>query len=220
MEPTGELDADNVAARERLADAIRALNHALVGHLAPTGSVIAAADRVEQLVDELRHGPRRVRETSRMAQRYLEPLPADGELLLTSPERPFAGRANPYGIPLEVCYRAPGVQTELVLGAAYEGAPGRSHGGVVAAIFDDLTGFVLSTLGVMAYTGRLTVHYHAGVPLDVPVVFRARLASRDGRKLFVEAEGSDGTTQLATAEALFIQIPSERLGLPAGLRTG
>ena len=41
MEPTGELDADNVAARERLADAIRALNHALVGHLAPTGSVMS-----------------------------------------------------------------------------------------------------------------------------------------------------------------------------------
>lgn len=221
VDPSAELDAENVAARERLADAIRALNHALVGHLAPTGSVLAAAEQVEHLVDVLRHGPRRVRDTSRLAGRYLEPLPADGDVLLTSPERPFAGRANPYGIPLEVWYRAPWVETELVLGAAYEGAPGRSHGGVVAAIFDDLTGFVLSTVGVMAYTGRLTVHYRAGVPLDVPVLFRARLAQREGRKLFVEAEGRAGDEQvLAAAEALFIQIPSERLGLPPGLRTG
>ena len=140
--------------------------------------------------------------------------------MLTSPERPFAGRANPYGIPLEVWYRAPWVETELVLGAAYEGAPGRSHGGVVAAIFDDLTGFCLSTLGVMAYTGRLTIDYLAGVPLDVPVVFRARVSQRAGRKITVEAEGRHGDELLARAEALFIQIPSERLGLAPGLRTG
>ncbi|MEZ5234804.1 MAG: PaaI family thioesterase [Acidimicrobiia bacterium] len=219
MEPNAELDPENVAARERLADAIRALNHALVGHLAPTETVSAAAGEVEALVDRLRHGPRRVRDLSRMADRYLEPLPHDGDLLLTSPERPFAGPANPYGIPLEVWYRAPWVETELVLGAAYEGAPGRSHGGVVAAIFDDLTGFCLSTLGVMAYTGRLTVDYLAGVPLDVPVTFRARVESRSGRKIVVKAEGTHGEARLAEAEALFIQIPSERLGLPAGLRT-
>jgi acyl-coenzyme A thioesterase PaaI-like protein len=213
-------DPENLATRGRLANAMRALNHTFVRHLASTADIAAAAEQLEQLQARLRQGPPRMPATSTGANRYIEPLPADGDLLPTSPERAIAGGANPYGLPLEVWYRAPWVETELTLGAAHEGANSLAHGGVVACIFDDVTGRVQSTIGIMAVTGRLTINYLAGVPLDTPLVFRARLARRDGRKLFVEADAHHHGQLLATAESVWIQIPSERLGLPAGLRAG
>ena len=69
------------------------------------------------------------------------------------------------------------------LGDAFEGAPGRAHGGMVAALFDEAMGFVLSIACTPAFTGRLTVTYRAPVPIGVPLEFRARLTGRDGRKL-------------------------------------
>jgi hypothetical protein len=44
------------------------------------------------------------------------------------------------------------------------------------------------------------------------------LARREGRKLFIDADAHHDGERLATAEALWAQIPSERFGLPAGMR--
>ena len=43
------------------------------------------------------------------------------------------------------------------LGPAFEGAPGRAHGGVVAAIIDETIGYVLPILGVLAYTANVNI---------------------------------------------------------------
>jgi hypothetical protein len=50
---------------------------------------------------------------------------------------------------------------------------------MVAALFDEAMGFVLSINCTPAFTGRLTVTYRAPVPIGVPLEFRARLTSRD-----------------------------------------
>jgi len=76
----------------------------------------------------------------------------------------------------------------LTRSAAHEGAPGRSHGGIVAALFDDVYGFVLNIVGKSAFTGELSVRYEAGVPIGVPLECRVRLAERDGRKLYMSGE--------------------------------
>ena len=40
------------------------------------------------------------------------------------------------------------------LGHAFEGAPGRAHGGIVASIFDDVMGIVLTIHSTPAFTAR------------------------------------------------------------------
>jgi acyl-coenzyme A thioesterase PaaI-like protein len=100
---------------------------------------------------------------------------------------------------------------EVVLGAAFEGAPGRAHGGVVAAIFDDVMGYQLSILKVPAFTGRIEITYRAPTPIEVPLVFRARVDAREERKLHMSASAyADGGMLIAEATATFIIIPLER----------
>jgi acyl-coenzyme A thioesterase PaaI-like protein len=93
------------------------------------------------------------------------------------------------------------------LGAAFEGAPGRSHGGIVAAIFDDVLGYLLSIHKQPAFTGELTVRYQAPTPMGERLTFRGRLLDRQGRKLMAEGEATaaDGTI-VATATATFIAV--------------
>ena len=54
----------------------------------------------------------------------------------------------------------------VTLGSAFEGAPGRAHGGVVATLIDEAMGMVLHIVGTPAFTGRLTVNYRAPTPLN------------------------------------------------------
>ena len=103
-----------------------------------------------------------------------------------------------------------------MLGPAHEGAPGRAHGGVTAAIFDDLTGVVPVMLGSMSVTGRLTIHYRAPVPVETPVEFRAWLHQREGRKLEVHADVRHGDAVLAMAEALFVTVDFSRIDTELG----
>ena len=93
--------------------------------------------------------------------------------------------------------------------AAHEGAPDRSHGGIVAALFDDVYGFVLALQMQPAFTGQLAVRYEAGVPIGVPLECRVRMDSAEGRKLFMSGELCDGDTVFARSTATFITIPRE-----------
>jgi acyl-coenzyme A thioesterase PaaI-like protein len=102
------------------------------------------------------------------------------------------------------------------LGDAFEGAPGRAHGGIVAALFDEAMGFVLSIACTPAFTGRLSVTYRAPVPLGVPLEFRARLTRRDGRKLLMAGEARHGDTLLAQADSLFVAVDSKRFAAGQG----
>ena len=86
------------------------------------------------------------------------------------------------------------IEAILTLRAAHEGAPERSHGGIVAGLFDDVFGFVLDVVQEAAFTGELTIRYEAPTPLHRPIACRGRLARRDGRKLHIEGELVDITT--------------------------
>ncbi|MCZ7536947.1 MAG: PaaI family thioesterase [Acidimicrobiia bacterium] len=130
--------------------------------------------------------------------------------------RAVAGPANPTAIPFDLRREGDSVVTSVELGPAQEGAPGRAHGGVIAAIFDDLTGVIPVMLGSMSVTGRLTIHYRSPVPVETPVEFGAWLHHRDGRKLEVHAEARHGEAVLATAEALFVTIDFSRIDTDLG----
>jgi acyl-coenzyme A thioesterase PaaI-like protein len=130
-------------------------------------------------------------------------------------DRAVGGTSNPTGVELEVAFEGEEVVAEVVLRRAFEGAPGRAHGGIVAAAFDDVTGFVIGVLHEPAFTGELTVRYVAPVPVDETLVMRARLDGRERRKLFISAEAHAGERLVATCRAIYITVdPTSFAGAP------
>jgi hypothetical protein len=194
--------------RVRAGRAIRDLGHALVGHQASAELLERLADALEPLTAELDRGALRSRDAASFSQeRYAAP----GELPLTGyDDRPVSGRSSPWSLDPEMHRHGDEIEAIVVLRAAHEGAPARSHGGIIAALFDDVFGFVLGVVEQPAFTGELTIRYIAPTPLHRRLSCRVRLAERVGRKLLmtgelVDIEGPDQQL-LVTAKATFVAV--------------
>ena len=174
-------------ARVRAGRAIRDISHAVVGHHAPDALLDEVAETLNALSSRLTGLTPRTREPENFQQRNNEAQVQDGGTFTTYPDRPYSGTASPVGLDLRV------------------GAPTRSHGGIVSAVIDDVFGFVLQLNQVMGFTGELTVRYEAGTPIGRPLQLRARMESKEGRKIFMTGEILDGETRTATARAIFIE---------------
>ncbi|MGH9134133.1 MAG: PaaI family thioesterase [Ilumatobacteraceae bacterium] len=194
--------------RVRAGRAIRDLGHALVGHHAPPDLLDRVADAIEPLTAELDKGVARSRDAASFSQ---ERLTEPGSLPLTGyDDRPVSGRSSPWGLDPELHRHGDEIEAIVVLREAHEGAPQRSHGGIVAALFDDVFGFVLGVIAQPAFTGELTIRYVAPTPLHRRLSCRVRLAERSGRKLLMTGElvDIDGPDErlLVTAKATFIAV--------------
>lgn len=201
-------------ARAEAGRAIRDIGHALVGHHVPLELLDELTATLDDLTASFETGAARSRgEMSREGQ-FAE-VPADGSIMTTHDERPVSGRASPWGLDLEVRRSGDEVVGSLTLRAAHEGAPDRSHGGIVAALFDDVFGFLLVIESQPAFTGELWLRYEAGVPIGEPLECRVRLDGRDGRKMFMTGELTVAATDqvLARSKATFIAMNP---GPPAG----
>jgi acyl-coenzyme A thioesterase PaaI-like protein len=208
---------DHVAdARADAGRAIRDLGHALVGHHAPVALIEQVAAVLDPVTAQLTDGPLRRRAEVQRDGEWADP-PADGATMTTYDERPISGRASPWGLDLRVWREGDEAVASVTLRAAHEGAPDRSHGGIVAALFDDVFGFVLSIIGQSAFTGELAVRYEAGVPIGEPLECRVRLTDRDGRKLYLTGELTAGKQVVARSKATFIAI--DRAHFAAGAAT-
>ncbi|MEZ5264553.1 MAG: PaaI family thioesterase [Acidimicrobiales bacterium] len=96
--------------------------------------------------------------------------------------------------------------TTLVFNSAYEGPPGRAHGGSVALVIDEATATVLPMVGRFGFTGSVSLRLLKPAPLDVEVQFRSKVVGEEGRKLFVHCTGIGPEGVFAEAEAVYIQV--------------
>lgn len=197
------------------ATALRQLGHALVGHEVDDELMARICRAAEELAAEVGGGPIRSRPVDEMKRDLFAGPPDDLERMDHFPDCVVSGLANPMGIAMRAHREGDEAVARVTLGPAFEGAPGRAHGGVVAAVFDDTMGFVLSMLRTPAFTGRLTVSYRAPTPVGEELEFRARLRSRHGRKLLIEGRALRKGVRIANAEGLFIAMPLDRFGLGA-----
>ncbi len=200
-------DALAAEARSRVGRAIRRLGHAVVGHQAPPELLDRVASTLDGLTAQLDAGGSRQRPADSFGQQSWTNEVPQG-VVGAYDDRPFSGRASPWGLDLEVHRHGDEIEGLLTLGPAHEGAPGRSHGGIVAGLFDDVFGFVLGILQEPAFTGELTIRYERPTPLHRPLACRGRLAERSGRKIWIEGELLDATTDevVARARGLFIAV--------------
>lgn len=209
------LPRDTAAATEArimAATALRTLGHALVVHDVDDDAFHHITATVHGLLAEVEAAPARVRAPLDMVRAIFNEPPPDGAHRPKFPDSIVTGKANPMGLAADIGREGDEAVLRTTLGAAFEGAPGRAHGGTVAALLDEVMGFVLSIHATPAYTGRLTVTYRAATPIGVELEMRARLRSHHGRKLRIEAHARHGSSVIAQAEGLFIAVDPESFG--------
>lgn len=123
------------------------------------------------------------------------------------------GVSNPFGLKLRFYNSGPGeVTADVTIPEHFQGYPGVTHGGIVAAMLDEAAG--RSHMGGdpprFMYTARLEVSYRRNVPPGKPLRLVGRAGAGKGRK--AQAAGllydPDGTL-LAEAHALLVDIPAK-----------
>ena len=198
--------------RAHVGRAIRDLGHAVIGHQADDQLLDELVEQLDALTARLTAGPRRSRQPDTF-QRGDDWGAAPDQVVLTGfDDRPVSGRSSPLGLEPVIRREGDEIVAEVTLHSAHEGAPGRSHGGVVAALFDDIYGFVLSLTHTPAFTGELTIRYEAGTPLHEPLTCRVRLSERVGRKLHMTGELTTASGQVCVrSRSTFIAIDTSRI---------
>ncbi|MHB8220970.1 MAG: PaaI family thioesterase [Acidimicrobiales bacterium] len=205
--------ASTSPARLDLATALRRLGNSLVAHQPDDALLDRITALIEDLLPEVERAPDRPHAFFQTAPTFFGspvvqgPPKEPGDVF---PDCVVSGRANPMGIAARLWREGDEAVCQVTLGAAFEGAPGRAHGGIVAALIDETMGLVLSIVGSPGFTGRLTVTYRAPTPLGVPLEVRARLSDRDGRKMTISAEMRAADRLVAQAEGLFITVDTEQ----------
>jgi acyl-coenzyme A thioesterase PaaI-like protein len=121
-----------------------------------------------------------------------------------------SGTCNPMGLGAQLWRDGDEAVTEVSLGRAFEGAPQRAHGGMVAALIDETMGLILAIHEVLAFTVQLDITYRAPTPVGQPLLARARLDRRDGRKLYMSAEVTHDDVVVATATSIFVAVDPAR----------
>jgi acyl-coenzyme A thioesterase PaaI-like protein len=202
-----------LAARTDLAAALQQLGHALVSHHVDIATATELAEITREFTAIVRHGKPRDRATEMLASPRVtaslngnRAIIEDGQDIDLFRDSIVSGRTNPMGVGLHVVRRGDAAVAVTTLGPAFEGAPGRAHGGIVGAILDETMGHVLPIIGEMAYTANLSIDYVGPAPLGTEITFTARLRDRADRKLWIEAVGESADGVFVRAEALFLAV--------------
>ncbi len=199
----------NESRRAKVAAQLRELGHSFVAHELSASSLDALESAVQMLLPLVREEP--VREWAprvELAERVELPIP-DEEAMganLAFAHSLVSGGANPMGLGATLWRDGDIAAMRVTLGRAFEGAPGRSHGGVIASLVDETMGLAASMNGAFGLTANLSISYRAAAPLNEPITARGWIASREGRKVHLGASVTSGDLLIAEATALFITI--------------
>jgi uncharacterized protein (TIGR00369 family) len=127
----------------------------------------------------------------------------------------LCGMQNPVGLKLAF-YEDPDaeqVRTEFTIPDEYQGYPGIVHGGIVAAILDEIAGRAVMIEGgdenLMA-TLRLTIRYRRPTPTQTPLtaIGQVKRMSRTKARVIGEIHLPDDTVT-AECEAILANVPEE-----------
>jgi acyl-coenzyme A thioesterase PaaI-like protein len=126
------------------------------------------------------------------------------------------GLENPFGLRIRFFETGPGeVSAECSVPQEYQGYPGVVHGGVVAALLDEVAG--RAQMGDIdnprfMFTGRIEVRYRKNVPVERPLRLIGTAGIRKERTATAKgAIYSEEGTLLAEGEVLLMNVPAETL---------
>ncbi len=205
-------------ARDLLAAAMRRLGHAVAGHELPEDEAEELRTLLEERATAIESRPRRDKlRDPRWVELYRAVYDGETDKLVDDDgymriwrNSPVSGASNPLGVAIDIAVEGKDAVAIAHLGSAWEGAPDRAHGGVLAAICDELMGAALPLSGELGYTGKLEVRYIAPTPVESDVEFRARVLDRKGRRIRAEAVGFHQGRKVIEAKGLFVSVSAER----------
>jgi acyl-coenzyme A thioesterase PaaI-like protein len=132
-------------------------------------------------------------------------MPWDEEdITSVMPYSPISGKRNPVAPPLRMWRDGNEVRGEVTFSPTYAGPPNAVHGGIVAAVFDEVLAMANVISGNAGFTGTLTIKYHAQTPLNTPIELWGANLRQDGRKQISRGEMRVDGKVIASAEGLFI----------------
>ncbi len=122
------------------------------------------------------------------------------------------GVANPAGLHIRFYETAPGeISAEINLPAHFQGYPGITHGGIIAAMLDEAAG--RSHMGTgeqprFMFTASLKVRYRLNVPTEQPLRLVGKAGASKGRMAEAQSAIYDQAgVLLADAEAILVDVP-------------
>lgn len=186
--------------RLRLANATRAvLQHSATSVAAPE-SFARAAELLEQAAAVLGEGPH-----GRGYHASAEGAVGGATHGFIS-HSPVTGPLNALAGLVDIVTTEHEVVATVTYGSAYEGPPGCLHGGLIAAIFDEVLGFAQALSGSPGMTGRLEVTYRSPTPLHQPLRVVGRFDGLHGRKIMTSGTIHAGDRLCAEAIGTFITV--------------
>ena len=186
------------AARRRLADALRALNERCIRTEVSVEAFDAATSAVQAILATLPQGP--TAHEAWLDKSYFE------EPTRWIDRGALMGRSNPIAPPMRPVWDGTTSTCELVLSELYVGAPGMTHGGVVASIYDQMCGHAVVMSGSSGFTTNLAVRFRKPTPVHEPLRFVAFIEEKTLRQIRVRAECRRDGVLLTECEATFAAL--------------
>jgi len=127
---------------------------------------------------------------------------------------PVSGLLNPVAplLKIERVQRddgRPGLRGHTRLPSTYEGPPHGVHGGIVAALFDEILGAAQGLAPPPGVTAKLEIRYRHLTPVDEDLRLEAWVVETRDRRVHARATCHAGETLTATATALFMRVDFE-----------
>ena len=126
------------------------------------------------------------------------------------------GHTNPQAPPLTLTHGEGTSSGTLTLGERFVGAPGLVHGGVIAAIFDQICGTCAVMADLPGLTVELNVRYLKPAHVHLPLTFTATIASHTGRRVLVDGTCMEAGETVATCRGTFVTLKGDRSDLFSG----
>ena len=131
----------------------------------------------------------------------------------------ICGLENPVGLHLHIYETEPGViETKYIAPDHFQGYPGVLHGGIVAAILDEVSGRAhmgdADTPRFM-FTGKLEVKYRKNVPIGKPlkIIGKAGKSKRNVAEAWAGIYNMETNELLAEGNAMHIDVPIEQMDI-------
>src|SRR5213592_3612209 len=130
-----------------------------------------------------------------------------------APHNCFAcGQLNAHGLQLRLHGDADRCWTELTLSSRFEGWEGIVHGGILAAILDEVMAWALVGQDSWGLTARLSIEFKRPVQIGQAIRAEGWMTEKRRRLLRTHGQILDGATGalLATGEAVYVAADERR----------
>lgn len=118
------------------------------------------------------------------------------------------GPHNPVGLKLDFTIDEPGqsAQARYRIPADYQGWVGIVHGGVIAALLDEVCIHACRTIGDQMVTAELSIRYRKPVPVEVEIEITGRIVGIQKRLVLAQGRIMHEGRILAEADAKVFRI--------------